>query len=87
MLCQPQTIWFMVWKTFATIKFDLFLAAGSFQDTKKILTDAAVKDEFDNLIGLKENVLIGNILPIRTGLITRDEIITKGEEIHKKEYY
>ena len=70
----------------ATTKSGSFLAAASFQDTKKILTDAAVKGEFDNLIGLKENVMIGNILPIGTGLMTSEEIIAKGEEMHKKEY-
>ena len=70
----------------ATTKSGSFLAAASFQDTKKILTDAAVKGEFDNLIGLKENVMLGNILPIGTGLMTSEEIIAKGEEMHKKEY-
>jgi DNA-directed RNA polymerase subunit beta' len=44
------------------------LSAASFQETTKVLTDAAIKGKVDNLIGLKENVLIGKLIPAGTGL-------------------
>ena len=47
---------------------DSFLSAASFQDTKKILTDAAIKNQFDYLKGLKENVMLGRLIPAGTGL-------------------
>lgn len=54
--------------TDASLATDSFLSAASFQKTTRILTDAAVKDKKDNLIGLKENVIIGRLIPAGTGL-------------------
>jgi DNA-directed RNA polymerase subunit beta' len=54
-------------------KSDSFLSAASFQDTKKILTSAAVKGQVDELIGIKENVILGHLVPIGTGLEVIDE--------------
>jgi DNA-directed RNA polymerase subunit beta' len=45
-----------------------FLSAASFQETTKILTEAAIKGKVDNLLGLKENVIIGKLIPAGTGL-------------------
>ena len=45
-----------------------FLSAASFQDTKKILTDAAIKNQADYLRGLKENVMLGRLIPAGTGI-------------------
>ena len=45
-----------------------FLSAASFQETTRILTDAAIKGKVDHLRGLKENVIIGKLLPAGTGL-------------------
>ena len=45
-----------------------FLSAASFQETARVLTDAAVKGKVDPLIGLKENVIIGSLIPAGTGL-------------------
>ncbi|MCQ2748310.1 MAG: DNA-directed RNA polymerase subunit beta', partial [Mycoplasmoidaceae bacterium] len=70
----------------ATSKKGPFLAAASFQDTKKILTDAAIRGDVDTLMGLKENVMIGNLLPVGTGLQKPEEVIAKGDEMYKKEY-
>ena len=70
----------------ATSKSGSFLSAASFQDTKKILTDAAVKGEIDYLRGLKENVMLGNLLPAGTGLMDPEAIIEQGEKMHAKEY-
>ncbi len=63
-----------------------FLSAASFQDTKKILTDSAARVQVDNLIGLKENVILGNLIPAGTGLQTSEEIISYGDEMLRKEY-
>jgi len=54
--------------TDASLSTDSFLSAASFQKTTKVLTDAAVKAKRDNLIGLKENVIIGRLIPAGTGL-------------------
>ncbi|MCR5255820.1 MAG: DNA-directed RNA polymerase subunit beta' [Acetatifactor sp.] len=45
-----------------------FLSAASFQETTKVLTEAAIKGKVDNLIGLKENVIIGKLIPVGTGM-------------------
>ena len=47
---------------------DSFLASASFQETTRILTEAAVKGKRDNLYGLKENVIIGKLIPAGTGV-------------------
>ncbi|MBQ0104895.1 MAG: DNA-directed RNA polymerase subunit beta' [Armatimonadetes bacterium] len=54
--------------TDASLNTDSFLSAASFQKTTRVLTDAAVKAKKDNLIGLKENVIIGRLIPAGTGL-------------------
>lgn len=59
----------------APSKTNSFLAAASFQDTKKILTDAAVQGRIDHLASLKENIIVGNLIPAGTGLLSPEEII------------
>jgi len=54
--------------TKASLATDSFLSAASFQETARVLTDAAVKGKIDPLIGLKENVIIGSIIPAGTGV-------------------
>lgn len=54
--------------TKASIASDSFLSAASFQETTKVLTDAAIKGKRDNLIGLKENIIIGKLIPAGTGI-------------------
>ncbi len=54
--------------TKAALATDSFLSAASFQETTKVLTDAAIKGRIDPLIGLKENVIIGQLIPAGTGL-------------------
>lgn len=70
----------------APSKAGSFLSAASFQDTKKILTDAVVRSQIDYLQGLKENVMLGNLIPAGTGIEDRDQVIYDGEEMYKKEY-
>ena len=54
--------------TKASLATDSFLSAASFQETTRVLTDAAVKGKIDPLIGLKENVIIGKLIPAGTGM-------------------
>jgi len=54
--------------TKASLVTDSFLSAASFQETTRVLTDAAIKGKEDNLIGLKENVIIGKLIPAGTGM-------------------
>ena len=54
--------------TKASLATDSFLSAASFQETTKVLTEAAIKGKTDDLIGLKENVLLGKLIPAGTGM-------------------
>ena len=54
--------------TKASLATDSFLSAASFQETTRVLTDAAIKGKTDSLIGLKENVIIGKLIPAGTGM-------------------
>ena len=54
--------------TKASLATDSFLSAASFQETTRVLTEAAIKGKVDELIGLKENVIIGKLIPAGTGL-------------------
>ena len=69
--------------TKASLATDSFLSAASFQETTKVLTDAAIKSKIDPLIGLKENVIIGKLIPAGTGMsMYKDINITiDGEEV------
>jgi len=54
--------------TKASLETDSFLSAASFQETTRVLTDAAIKGKVDRLLGLKENVIIGKLVPAGTGM-------------------
>ena len=54
--------------TKASLATNSFLSAASFQETTKVLTEAAIKGKIDPLIGLKENVIIGKLIPAGTGI-------------------
>ena len=54
--------------TKASIQTESFLSAASFQETTKVLTEAAIKGKVDHLVGLKENVIIGKLIPAGTGM-------------------
>ncbi len=60
--------------TKAALQTESFLSASSFQETTKVLTDAAIKGKVDHLIGLKENVIIGKLIPAGTGMDQYREI-------------
>ncbi len=60
--------------TKASLATDSFLSAASFQETTRVLTDAAIKGKVDPLVGLKENVLIGKLVPAGTGMARYNNI-------------
>ncbi len=55
--------------TKASLQTESFISAASFQETTRVLTDAAIKGKTDKLIGLKENVIVGRLVPAGTGSI------------------
>ena len=68
--------------TAAALATDSFISAASFQETTKVLTDAAISAKSDPLLGLKENVIIGHLVPAGTGLGTyRDMTVGSREEL------
>jgi DNA-directed RNA polymerase subunit beta' len=64
----PTTTQLILGITKASLATQSFLSAASFQETTKVLTDAAIEGKTDHLIGLKENVIIGKLIPAATGL-------------------
>ena len=70
---------FLVGITRASVSADSIISAASFQDTTKVLTEAAVSAKIDDLTDLKENVIIGRTIPVGTG-IYKDDIISFEEE-------
>ncbi len=66
--CKPPTSTpLLLGITRASLNTDSFISAASFQETTRVLTDAAVESKTDNLLGLKENVIIGRLIPAGTG--------------------
>jgi len=77
-VCSPMLLGI----TKASLNTDSFLSAASFQETTKVLTEAAIKGKIDNLIGLKENVIIGKLIPAGTGYsVYRDISLEENPEI------
>ena len=60
--------------TKASLATDSFLSAASFQETTRVLTEAAIKGKIDPLLGLKENVIIGKLIPAGTGMTYHDSL-------------
>ncbi|MBS1516919.1 MAG: DNA-directed RNA polymerase subunit beta' [Bacteroidetes bacterium] len=73
--------------TQTSLTTESFISAASFQETTKVLTDAAIRGKVDNLLGLKENVIIGQLIPAGTGLRKYKEILVteKGEYVEAEE--
>ena len=70
--------------TKASLATDSFLSAASFQETTKVLTEAAIKGKVDPLLGLKENVIIGKLIPVGTGMRQyRDVQLDTGKEVEE----
>ena len=66
--------------TKASLATDSFLSAASFQETTKVLTEAAIKGKVDPLLGLKENVIIGKLVPAGTGMKCYTNVSVKNED-------
>ncbi len=77
--------------TSAALSTDSFISAASFQETTKVLTDAAIEGRVDNLLGLKENVIMGHLIPAGTGLkyfkeimvTTKDDVVEVPEVVEE----
>ena len=67
--------------TKASLATESFLSAASFQETTKVLTDAAIKGKIDHLVGLKENVIIGKLIPAGSGLACYRNFETNEEPV------
>ena len=71
--------------TQTSLTTDSFISAASFQETTKVLTDAAIEGKVDHLLGLKENVIVGQLIPAGTGLKRyKDLIVLKKDEAAEK---
>ena len=87
----PEGKQVMLGITKASLATNSFLSAASFQETTKVLTDAAIKGKIDPLVGLKENVILGKLIPAGTGMkryrsvkLDCDEAAEKFIEEHRK---
>ena len=63
--------------TKAALATESFLSAASFQETTRVLTEAAIKGKDDPLVGLKENVIIGKLIPAGTGMSRYKDVEVK----------
>ena len=79
--------------TKASLQTNSFISAASFQETTRVLTNAAIKGKVDTLQGLKENVIVGRLIPAGTGITkvkwqkiadSRDEAMAKTTEKHRE---
>ena len=71
--------------TKASLATDSFLSAASFQETTRVLTEAAIKGKTDELIGLKENVIIGKLIPAGTGMKRYKDVQINTEKVNEAE--
>ena len=78
--------------TKASLQTNSFISAASFQETTRVLTDASIKGKTDSLEGLKENVIVGRLVPAGTGLTkigwdkeAKEQDIARLEELKKQE--
>jgi DNA-directed RNA polymerase subunit beta' len=68
--------------TQASLKTESWLSAASFQETTKVLSEAAIRGKTDGLLGMKENVIVGHLIPAGTGQRKFNDLIVT----HKEEY-
>jgi DNA-directed RNA polymerase subunit beta' len=66
--------------TRASLQTNSFISAASFQETTKVLNEAAVNGKVDHLLGLKENVIVGHLIPAGTGLRDYEKIVVGSKE-------
>ncbi|MBR5505873.1 MAG: DNA-directed RNA polymerase subunit beta', partial [Clostridia bacterium] len=85
-LAEPTSKPVLLGITKTALATDSFLSAASFQETTRVLTDAAIKGKKDPLIGLKENVIIGKLIPAGTGLPVYQNVEVVTPIIHADDY-
>ena len=73
--------------TKASLATDSWLSAASFQETTRVLTEAAIESRSDSLLGLKENIIIGKLIPAGTGMQEYRDIDTHAPDYQPMEYY
>ena len=73
--------------TKASLATDSWLSAASFQETTRVLTEAAIESRSDGLLGLKENIIIGKLIPAGTGMNQYQEIQTFAPEYEPLDYF
>jgi DNA-directed RNA polymerase subunit beta' len=73
--------------TKASLATDSWLSAASFQETTRVLTEAAIESRSDSLLGLKENIIIGKLIPAGTGMAAYRDITTAAPDYSPMEYY
>jgi DNA-directed RNA polymerase subunit beta' len=73
--------------TKASLSTDSWLSAASFQETTRVLTEAAIEGRSDNLIGLKENIIIGKLIPAGTGMMTYRDIETHAPDYQPMAFF
>ena len=85
-LIVPTATTLLMGITKASLATDSFLSAASFQETTKVLTEAAIKGKVDHLIGLKENVIIGKLIPAGSGLAMYRQVNPRVDDEPKTGY-
>jgi DNA-directed RNA polymerase subunit beta' len=73
--------------TKASLATDSWLSAASFQETTRVLTEAAIESRSDSLLGLKENIIIGKLIPAGTGLERYRSVATHAPDYQPMDYY
>src|SRR5699024_5967961 len=73
--------------TKASLATDSWLSAASFQETTRVLTEAAIDSRSDALVGLKENIIIGKLIPAGTGMMHYRNIATEAPDYQPMEFY
>ena len=73
--------------TKASLATDSWLSAASFQETTRVLTEAAIESKSDSLLGLKENIIIGKLIPAGTGMHVYRDIETHAPDYQPMEFY
>src|SRR5436305_9482246 len=71
--------------TKASLTTQSFISAASFQETTRVLTDASIRGAKDDLLGLKENIIIGHLIPAGTGMYRYQDVELEGLEIPQAE--
>ncbi|MDH4179029.1 MAG: hypothetical protein OEV33_00845, partial [Armatimonadota bacterium] len=75
---EATSEWVLLGITEASLATDSFLSAASFQKTTRVLTEAAIQGKVDSLVGLKENVIIGRLIPAGTGMTSYRNLLVEG---------